>query len=83
MASGVPIVASRLPSIQELLNDENAFLVPPDDPEALARGIQEALAHPDEARRKALLARACVSEHTWEKRAERITQAIRSRVLSG
>ncbi|MHB8991587.1 MAG: glycosyltransferase, partial [Chloroflexota bacterium] len=40
MAARRPIVASRLPSLQEVLRDgENALLVEPDDPESLAKGI--------------------------------------------
>ena len=39
MASGVPIIASDTPSIREVLNNNNAMLVKPDDAEALWGGI--------------------------------------------
>ena len=39
MASGVPIVASDIPSLSSVLSSENARLVKPDDPRALAAGI--------------------------------------------
>lgn len=42
MASGVPIVASRIPSICEVLNDSNAILVEADNPKALSEGIRKA-----------------------------------------
>jgi glycosyltransferase involved in cell wall biosynthesis len=72
MASGRPIVASRLPSLQEVLRDgENAVLVEPDDPEDLARGIL-ALADEALARRVAETAHREVQAHTWDARAKEI-----------
>ena len=47
MAAGVPIVASDLPSIREVLTDgDNALLMPPDDPVALAATIRRLLVNP-------------------------------------
>ncbi|MFC1731692.1 glycosyltransferase family 4 protein, partial [candidate division KSB1 bacterium] len=43
MASGVPIVASDLPSLREVLNEENSTLVESDNPKALANGVKMAL----------------------------------------
>ncbi len=71
MASGTPIVASRLPSIEEIVTDKEVFFVEPDNAEALADGITNALTSP-EATVRATAARAAVGEHTWEKRAKRI-----------
>ncbi len=76
MASGVPIVASDLPSLREILSEQNAYLVPADTPEALAQGIEEALAHPEEAKVRAVQARADVQEYTWEKRAQKILSSL-------
>ena len=53
MAAGKPIVASDLPSCARGASEKNAFLVAPDDPEALAEGIRYALAHPEEAAKRA------------------------------
>jgi len=40
MAAGVPVVASRVGGLAEMLSDgETALLVPPDDPEALAAAL--------------------------------------------
>ncbi|MSU74706.1 glycosyltransferase, partial [Candidatus Kaiserbacteria bacterium] len=69
MASGKPIVASDLPSLREVLSEKNAFLVKPDDPEALAEGIRYVLAHPDEASLRATQALRDVKRYTWESRA--------------
>jgi glycosyltransferase involved in cell wall biosynthesis len=74
MASGTPIIASRLPSIVEIADDSRALLVAPDDPEALARGITEAVGPVGETR--AAAARAWVAEHTWDKRSGRILSWI-------
>ena len=45
MLAGLPVIASRVSSLPELVVDgETGVLVPPDDPEALAAGIAAALA---------------------------------------
>ena len=77
LAAGRPIVASDLPALREILRDrENAWLVPPDDPAALAAAL-EAL-----ARDKALavtLARTAFDDaaaYSWDARAERLEQTL-------
>ncbi|MHB8470297.1 MAG: glycosyltransferase family 4 protein [Gaiellaceae bacterium] len=48
MLAGLPVVASDVSSLPELVADgETGFLVPPDDPAALARAIDAALAQPE------------------------------------
>lgn len=71
MVSERPIVASDLPSIREVLNDRTAYFVTPDDPRALAEGIQLALADPS-AQSRAAIARIAAGAYTWRGRAERI-----------
>ena len=79
MAAGVPIVASDLPSTREILSPgENALLVPPEDPRALAGGIGKLLAHPSFAESLAKKALEDVQEYTWAKRAENIIRFLRS-----
>lgn len=52
MAARKPVVASSIPGNEEILDHcVNAYLVPPGDSEALARGIAFLLEHPEEARR--------------------------------
>lgn len=46
LASGRPLVASRVGGIPELVTGENAILVPPSDPEALAAALREAVRRP-------------------------------------
>jgi len=72
-AAGVPIVASDLPSLREVLTHaENAWLVEADSATALAHGLQRLLA--DENLRTSLSGhgKLAVTEHTWERRAETI-----------
>lgn len=76
MASGRPIVASGLPSVREILNDQNSILVKPDDPRALEEGIGRILnnnALGDELARKA---QQDVKNYTWQKRAQKIIDFI-------
>ena len=72
MASGRPIVASDLPSLREVLDSNNAKLVPPGDPAVLARGIGELVANPAQAERLAEQAKRDVQQYSWEKRAGKI-----------
>jgi glycogen synthase len=43
LASGLPVVATRVGGVPELLDETNGVRVDPGDPEGLARGITEAL----------------------------------------
>jgi glycosyltransferase involved in cell wall biosynthesis len=53
MDAGVPIVASAVSGIPEVVEDgETGWLVPPEDPEALARVLEGVLTDPAEARRR-------------------------------
>ncbi len=83
MAAGVPIVASDLPALREVLTDEeNALLVTPDEPDGLARAIERLLGDPALADRLRRRAFADVAAYTWDRRAERIIEAVR-RVVGG
>jgi glycosyltransferase involved in cell wall biosynthesis len=72
MAAGLPIVASNLPSIREILDEQTAVLVHPDEPHALAEGIEMALRHPELGER----AKEKVKEYTWNARAAGILKQI-------
>jgi glycosyltransferase involved in cell wall biosynthesis len=56
MALEAPIVASDLPAVREVVGDD-APLVPPDRPDALAAAVTATLADPDGAARRAARAR--------------------------
>ena len=79
-AAGLPLVASDLPSLRELLADgRDAVLVAPDDPAALARGIEQLLA--DDALRAAMRARyrERARDTTFDARAGRILAHLEAR----
>ena len=57
MASGCPLVASRIPAVTELLSDgENAWLCQPNSAHDAARRMLHALERPDESRQQAAAA---------------------------
>jgi glycosyltransferase involved in cell wall biosynthesis len=76
MASGMPIVASDLPSLREIVSERSAFFAVPDEPASLARAIGEALSKPDEARHRAQEAKALVQNYSWDARAKIINSFI-------
>jgi glycosyltransferase involved in cell wall biosynthesis len=79
MAAGVPIVASDLPTVGEVLEDgDNALLVPPEDPPALAAAIRRLLVNPGLADRLRRTAFEHVRAYTWDARAARIIEAFDS-----
>jgi len=69
MAAGVPIVASDLPSIREVLDESNAVLVEPDSPRALADGVNKLLADAELGQRLARKAQEDVKKYSWTNRA--------------
>ncbi len=77
MAAGRPIVASDLLPLREVLADgETAVLVPPGDPESLAKGIQRVLSDHEFAERLAGAAQQEVREWTWERRAAAVIDLV-------
>jgi glycosyltransferase involved in cell wall biosynthesis len=64
MASGIPVISSRISGIPELIRDGvNGVLVPPCDPRALADGLHRLLADSSEAGRLGSAGRAWVRSH--------------------
>ncbi len=79
MASGVSIVASDMPTFQEILtHGKNAILVKPGDPLALAKGIKMLLDDPELASRIARAAKQDARNYTYDRRAERILDIIKA-----
>lgn len=76
MASGRPIVASDLPSIREVLNENNAVLVSPNLAEALKNGVKSVLINSEQANNLAIQAKKDVREHTWLNRAQKIKEFL-------
>lgn len=81
MAAGRAILAPASPDLQELLrDDENAALVPPDDPDAATRRLRSLLSAPDKCARLGQAARADIENNTWPRRAERILHFLEGRI---
>ena len=76
MASGVPIVASDLPSMREVLSVETALFARPADEISLAEQICQTLADPEAAARRANAAREVVKDYSWRSRARTVLSRI-------
>lgn len=76
MASGIPIIATRLPSIEEVLDNKSAYFVDSLGPECVAEAIIRVCQNPAESFLKARKARERVTYYTWSKRVERITHYL-------
>ena len=81
MASGVPIVASDLPSLREIIDDSTAFFAKPDDPQSLADVIRYALDHQEEATSKAGQSVEKVKDYDWTHRGRLISAFIYAKTL--
>lgn len=77
MACGIPVAASDMPVFREVLTHrENAVLVEPNNPEALAEGIRYLIENPVRAEEIAGKAKEDARSFTYEKRAERIADMM-------
>ncbi len=77
MAFGLPIVASDIQAFREVLvHRENAILVNPNDPEALASGIKSLLQDTAMVKNISVQARKDAVDFTYERRAEKILGLI-------
>lgn len=78
MSSGTPIVSSDLPSIREILGEEDAYFFEPDNAQSLAKVIDKVFEKYDEAKVKADKALEKVRQYSWKKRAESIVSFIKA-----
>jgi glycosyltransferase involved in cell wall biosynthesis len=77
MAIGTPVVATDLPAIRELIEpDINGILVPPGDPEALARGIRRLLEDPELAMTLVANARRSIARWAHDARARTLEEFL-------
>ena len=80
MASGRPILAGATQDVQEVLRHRhNAYLCPPDDPDALAAALSELIENPTLAASLGATAATESLDLTWDARASRILAAIDER----
>lgn len=76
MAGGVPIIASDLPSLREILNESRAYFFTPDDGQSLASTIDTLLNQREAAEEKAAMALEEVRQYSWKNRAEKILKFL-------
>lgn len=72
MASGIPIVATDLPSFRDVLSEQDAFFFEP-NAAALAEALLFAVTHPEDATSRARRARQKVRAFSWTARARAIS----------
>jgi glycosyltransferase involved in cell wall biosynthesis len=83
MATGVPVVSTRLSGIPELIQDaEEGILVAPDDPEGVAEAVAGLLADPERAAAMAARARSKI-EAAYDLRANVARLAAELREVTG
>ena len=83
MAAGRAVVSTDLPSIREIVGDDRGILVPPGEPLALARAMEELLM--DGEKRLAMGQRglAFARENTWERRVDEYERALEEALEGG
>lgn len=76
MASGVPIVASDLPSIRNIVNEKMVYFFEADDSKSLSNKVIEALNNEKESFSKIQASLIEVKKYSWEIRTKNITNFI-------
>jgi glycosyltransferase involved in cell wall biosynthesis len=76
MAAKRPIIATDLPTICEVLNEKNAFIVPPGDHSALAMSLSAVCSDTSVSESIALCAYADISAYSWDARTKRVLKHI-------
>lgn len=71
MAAGRAILSSDLPVLREVLNEENAVLLPPEDIDAWDRAIKRLSCDQGERLARGSRARDCATRYTWVERQRR------------
>ena len=81
MAAGIPVVATRVGGVPDVVGEECALLVPPEDPRALAGALRAALADPKAGAARAAAARQRLSTahalDPWLRRYEGLYRRLR------
>lgn len=76
LACGRPILSSDLPVLREVLNKDNAILLPLDDLPSWVDTLQALRADPGKRSELGVSARRCAQEYTWQARAMRIIAGL-------
>lgn len=76
MASSVPVIASDLSSLREIVDESMVYFFTPDDPASLAESVKNVLSHPQEAQAKALHTFELAKSYSWDARARHILEFL-------
>lgn len=77
LASARPILASHLPVLQEVLNDENAILLSIESPDDWLAAIRELIGDANKRQGFSLAARKTAEAHSWQARGAAILAKIK------
>jgi phosphatidyl-myo-inositol alpha-mannosyltransferase len=82
LSSGLPVVASAIPGYREVIRDDvDGLLVPPGDPEAVARAVGRLLGDADLSKRLSETGRKTARRYSWDTVAGEI-EAVYREVLA-
>jgi glycosyltransferase involved in cell wall biosynthesis len=76
LACGRAIISSDLPVLREVLNENNAILLPPDDSQAWAQALRALKTDPARLRRLAEQARQDAQKYSWTARVQHILSGL-------
>ncbi len=76
LAAGKSIVATDTPSVREVLDEHSAVFVPPQDPVALARALNDLADAPARVTELERASLRLASSHAWSRRAETVLSGL-------
>ena len=76
LACGRPILASDLPILGEILNEENAVILPSGEPEAWVEALDALFRSPERCARLSKAGKRTADQYSWEQRAKRVLQGL-------
>lgn len=76
MASGCAIVSSDIPSVREILDEEEASWFTAGDPKSLAESVQYLVENPKKAQEMGKSVRRKSHLYTWDTRAEKLASVL-------
>jgi len=78
MAAKKPIIATDLPTIREVLDERNAYIIPSDEINYFIEAVRKIENDPEEAKARSLRAYQDVGQYTWLNRARIIVGFIKN-----
>lgn len=75
LASGAAVVASDVPALREVVDEQSVYFFKPDDAADLVRAVQRALTDPQRSE-KIAAARSLAEKYSWDARARTILAAL-------